>query len=71
MHEADCIMVQDDIHDHVRFKKHYQLWEDDPGGNVPIGIKFKYERKKIKKSTPDAFCIFGGYLIISRKFRTC
>ncbi len=69
MHEANCIMVQNDVHDRLRFQGHYELWEDDSGGNVPTGIRFRHGRKQIKKSTPDAFCIFGGYLIISRKFR--
>lgn len=68
-HEAECIMVQHDVHDRLRFQKHYQLWEDDPGGNAPTKIRFKYGRTRINESARDAFRIADGYLIVSKKFK--
>lgn len=65
--EVDTVFLQPGRKDMVRYGKHYEAWEFDPGGNEPRFLKFRNGETKIKPALHDAFRQFA--LTISPKLR--
>ena len=65
--EVDTVFSQPGRKDTVRYGKHYEAWELDPGGNEPRFLKFRNGETKIKPALRDAFRQFA--LTISSKLR--
>ena len=57
--EVDTVFSQPSLKDTVRFGKHYEAWEIDPGGNEPRFLKFRNGETKIKPTLLDAFRQFA------------